>query len=132
MSNKYRLAFMIVLIVMLFMYMVGVVDMSETNFAFTFATLILSISMSIDTFAKENRVTTIIISLLEVVALLIVVMFPNLKDIEFAKKIMKIFDTNVLLLLALFFTFAGQWASEIKWKDEKKRRSKVCKSGFLV
>ncbi|SEQ64850.1 hypothetical protein [Butyrivibrio sp. TB] len=123
MNNKYRLAFMIVLIIMLFMYMIGIVDISsETNFAFTFAALILSVSMSIDTFSKESKVTTIIIFLLEIVALLVVVMFPNLKDIEFAKKIMKIFDTNVLLLLALFFTFAGQWASEIKWKDEKKSR----------
>jgi glucan phosphoethanolaminetransferase (alkaline phosphatase superfamily) len=120
MNNKYRLAFMIVIIIVLFN---GIVDMSsETNFAFVFAALILSVSMSIDTFAKENRVTTIIISSLEVVALLIVVMFPIFKDTEFAKKIMKIFNTDVLLLLALFFSFAGQWASEIKWKDEKKRR----------
>ena len=30
---------------------------------------------------------------------------------------MSILDTNVLLLLALFFTFAGQWATEIKIRD---------------
>lgn len=38
MKNKYRLSIMIVLIIMLFMYMMNIVGITEeTNFAFTFA-----------------------------------------------------------------------------------------------
>ena len=37
---------------------------------------------------------------------------------------MKIFDSNVLLLLALFFTMAGQWAIEIKLKDMRNKGGK--------
>lgn len=45
MKNKYRLSFMIVLIIMLFMYMMDIVEITEeTNFAFTLAALILSAS----------------------------------------------------------------------------------------
>ncbi len=118
MKNKYRLSIMIVLIIMLFMYMMGVVGLTEeTNFAFTLAALILSISMAVDTFAKQNRIADGITFALEVTALLIIVLIPNLKDVIFLKKLMSILDTNVLLMLALFFTFAGQWAAEIKIKD---------------
>ena len=57
MRNKYRLSIMIVLIIMLFMYIAGVVGVAyETNFAFTLAALILSISMTVDTFAKQNKI----------------------------------------------------------------------------
>lgn len=53
MRNKYRLSIMIVLIIMLFMYIMGIVGLADkSNFAFTLAALILSISMSVDTFAK--------------------------------------------------------------------------------
>lgn len=52
MKNKYRLSIMIVLIIMLFMYMMNIVGITEeTNFAFTLAALILSVSMAVDTFA---------------------------------------------------------------------------------
>ena len=121
MENKYRLSVMIVLIVMLFMYMMGVVEISDTtNFAFTLAALIFSMAMTVDTFAGENKTAERISFILEFLALLSVVLLPNLKDFSFLQKIMDVLDTNVLLLLALFFTFAGQWAAEIKIKDKKK------------
>ncbi len=121
MENKYRLSVMIVLIVMLFMYMMGVVEISEAaNFAFTLAALIFSMAMTVDTFAGENKTAERISFILELLALLSVVLLPNLKDFGFLQKIMDVLDTNVLLLLALFFTFAGQWAAEIKIKDMKK------------
>ena len=125
MKNKYRLSIMIVLIIMLFMYMMNVVGITEeTNFAFTLAALILSVSMAVDTFAKQNRIAQAITFIMEVCALLVIVLFPNLKDFIFLKKLMRILDTNVLLLLALFFTFAGQWATEIKIKDIENRKGK--------
>jgi hypothetical protein len=125
MRNKYRLSIMIVLIIMLFMYIAGVVGVAyETNFAFTLAALILSISMTVDTFAKQNKIAEGISFVLEVLALLIMVMIPNLKHFVLLKKLMSTLDTNVLLMLALFFTFAGQWATEIKIKDIKNRKEK--------
>lgn len=125
MRNKYRLSIMIVLIIMLFMYIAGVVGVAyETNFAFTLAALILSISMAVDTFAKQNKIAEGISFVLEVLALLIMVMIPNLKHFVLLKKLMSTLDTNVLLMLALFFTFAGQWATEIKIKDIKNRKEK--------
>lgn len=79
MRNKYRLSIMIVLIIMLFMYIAGVVGVAyETNFAFTLAALILSISMTVDTFAKQNKIAEGISFVLEVLALLIMVMIPNM------------------------------------------------------
>lgn len=107
------------------MYIAGVVGVAyETNFAFTLAALILSISMTVDTFAKQNKIAEGISFVLEVLALLIMVMIPNLKHFVLLKKLMSTLDTNVLLMLALFFTFAGQWATEIKIKDIKNRKEK--------
>ena len=98
MENKYRLSVMIVLIVMLFMYMMGVVEISEAaNFAFTLAALIFSMAMTVDTFAGENKTAERISFILELLALLSVVLIPNLKDFSFLQKIMDVLDTNVLL-----------------------------------
>ena len=124
MKNKYRLSFMIVLIIMLFMYMMDIVEITEeTNFAFTLAALILSASMAV-TFAKQNQIAQAITFIMEICALLVIVLFPNLKSFIFLKKLMSILDTNVLLLLALFFTFAGQWATEIKIRDIENGKGK--------
>lgn len=125
MRNKYRLSIMIVLIIMLFMYLLDVVGVTEEmNFAFALAALVLSISMAIDTFAKQSKIAEVIIFVLEIFALLIIVLLPNFKDLSFLKELMSILDTNVLLILALFFTFAGQWATEIKIKDIENRKGK--------
>ena len=125
MKNKYRLSFMIVLIIMLFMYMMDIVEITEeTNFAFTLAALILSASMAVDTFAKQNQIAQAITFIMDICALLVIVLFPNLKSFIFLKKLMSILDTNVLLLLALFFTFAGQWATEIKIRDIENGKGK--------
>ena len=125
MKNKYRLSFMIVLIIMLFMYMMDIVEITEeTNFAFTLAALILSASMAVDTFAKQNQIAQLITVIREIFALLVIVLLPNLKSFIFLKKLMSILDTNVLLLLALFFTFAGQWATEIKIRDIENGKGK--------
>lgn len=80
--------------------------------------------MAVDTFAKQNQIVEIIVFILEVCALLVIVLIPNLKNFVFLKKIVNILDTNVLLLLSLFFTFAGQWATEIKIKDIKNRKER--------
>lgn len=125
MKNKYRLSFMIVLIIMLFMYMMDIVEITEeTNFAFILAALILSASMAVDTFAKQNQIAQAIIFIMEICALLAIVLLPNLKSFIFLKKLMSILDANVLLLLVLFFTFAGQWATEIKIKDIENGKGK--------
>ncbi|WP_349672997.1 hypothetical protein [Lacrimispora sp.] len=116
--NKYRLSIMIVLIIMVLLYMLGIVEISEvSNFAFTSSALIFSISSAVDTFAKENKLEKLIRFVLDTFAISVVVLIPNLKDTNLVKLIMNQFDTNVLLLLALFFTMAGQWATEIKLKD---------------
>lgn len=53
---------MIVLIIMLFMYMMDIVEITEeTNFAFILAALILSASMAVDTFANQNQIAQAII-----------------------------------------------------------------------
>lgn len=125
MRNQYRLSIMIVLIIMMFMYMTDVVMLAEeTNFAFTLAALILSISMAVDTFGKQNKIADLFTFVLQVLALLIIVLIPNLKDFILLKRLMSILDTNVLLMLALFFTFAGQWATEIKIKEIENRKGK--------
>ncbi len=125
MKNKYRLSFMIVLIIMLFMYMMDIVEITEeTNFAFILAALILSASMAVDTFAKQNQIAQAIIFIMEICALLAIVLLPNLKSFIFLKKLMSILDANVLLLLVLFFTFAGQWTTEIKIKDIENGKGK--------
>ncbi len=121
--NKYRLSVMIVLIIMVFLYMLRIVEISNvTNFAFTFAALIFSISSAIDTFAKENRVEQILRFTLDTIALSVAIIIPNLSDTELVKYVMNSLDTNVLLLLALFFTMSGQWATEIKLKDLQIRK----------
>lgn len=121
--NKYRLSIMIVLIVMVFLYMFGFVKISNvTNFAFTFAALIFSISSAIDTFAKENRIEQILRFALDTIALCVAILIPNLSDTELINYLMNSLDTNILLLLALFFTMAGQWATEIKLKDIQNRK----------
>lgn len=123
--NKYRLSIMIVLIVMVFLYMLGIVKISNvTNFAFTFSALIFSLSSAIDTFAKEDRIERILRFTLDTMALCVAIIIPNLSDTKLVKNIMDDFDTNILLLLALFFTMAGQWATEIKLKDIQKQKAK--------
>jgi len=119
--NKYRLSIMVVLIIMIFLYVVEIVDISDvTNFAFTCSSLIFSVSAVFDTFAKEHKGEKIIRSILDTAAILCTVLIPNLKDSDLINKLMELFDTNVLLLLALFFTMAGQWAVEIKETARKK------------
>lgn len=121
--NKYRLSIMVVLIIMVFLYLLGIVEVSSvTNFAFTSSALIFSISSVVDTFAEENKLERIVRFVLDTIAIAVAVLIPNLKDTELINTIMKSFDTNLLLLLALFFTMAGQWAIEIKLKDIQNKR----------
>jgi hypothetical protein len=110
---------------MVFLYMLGIIGITnETNFAFTFSALIFSISSAIDTFAKENKTEQKIRFILDTAAICIAVIIPNLSDTELIKSIMDSMDTNVLLLLALFFTMAGQWATDIKLKDIQNNEKK--------
>ena len=116
---------MIVIIVVLFMYLMGLINISEeVNFGFTLGALILSISMAVDTFADENIIVETITMIMETCSLLVVILIPNLKNIEVIKNIMSILDVNVLLLFSLFFTFAGQWAAEMKIKDIRRKKEK--------
>lgn len=113
---------MFALIVMLFFYLVGVINISDaTNFAFTSASLLFSISAAVDTYAEKNKRVEIIRFIIDTFAIVIVVLIPNIKNSEMVFKMMEIFDTNVLLILALFFTMAGQWATEIKIIDLQKK-----------
>ena len=124
--NKYRISIMCVLLIMVFLYMQGVIEITVvTNFAFTCTSLLFSISSVIDTFAKGNRVEEWIRFVIDTVAIAVAVLLPNLKNEEFITTLMTYFDSNALLLLALFFTMASQWASEIKQKDMKNTRNKV-------
>jgi len=121
--NKYRLSIMIVLIIMVFLYMTGAVEItSVTNFAFTLSALIFSISSAIDTFANDNKIELKLRFIFDTLAICVAVIIPNLKNTEIVNLMMSFFDTNVLLLLALFFTLAGQWAIEIKLKDIQNKR----------
>lgn len=63
--------------------------------------------------------------MIDTVAIAVAVLLPNLKNEEFITTLMTYFDSNALLLLALFFTMASQWASEIKQKDIKNTQDKV-------
>ena len=124
--NKYRISIMCVLLIMVFLYMQGVIEITVvTNFAFTCTSLLFSISSVIDTFAKGNRAEEWIRFVIDTVAIAVAVLLPNLKNEEFITTLMTYFDSNALLLLALFFTMARQWASEIKQKDMKNTRNKV-------
>jgi hypothetical protein len=96
----------------------------QTNFSLTLSALIFSISSVIDTYAKENKWENRIRFILDSLALGVAIILPNITYIDFLKKFMDTLDSNVLLLLALFFTMAGQWSIEIKLKDLRNKRGK--------
>lgn len=124
--NKYRISIMCVLVIMVFLYMRGLIEITPiTNFAFTCTSLLFSISSAIDTFARKNRAEEWIRFVIDTVAIAVAVLLPNVKNEEFLVNLMSFFDSNTLLLLALFFTMASQWAAEIKQKDMKNDRNKV-------
>ena len=103
--------------------MMDVVEVTlVTNFAFTCAALLFSISSVVDTFAKANKKEEVARFLIDTLAIAVAVLLPILKDEEFLELVMNYFDSNVLLLLSLFFTMASQWAAEIKKKDMKKQQ----------
>lgn len=131
MRNKQRLLIMFLLIVTLFLYIVNnshgllynhVIVLEDISFVAALVVLILSIPMAIDTFAKQNKIVKSISFFLKALALLIIVMTPNLREFVFLEKLMSVLDTNILLILILFFAYAGQWAAEIKRKDIKNRK----------
>jgi hypothetical protein len=123
--NKYRLSVMGILMVVIFLYIIGGIEITEqTNFSLTLSALIFSISSVIDTYAKENKWESRIRFILDSLALGVAIILPNITYIDFLKKFMDAFDSNVLLLLALFFTMAGQWSIEIKLKDIRNERGK--------
>jgi len=121
--NKYRLSIMLVLLLMVFLYMMDIVEVTPvTNFAFTCTSLLFSISSVVDTFAKGNKKEETVRFVIDTLAIAVAVLLPSLKDEQFLVMIMNCFDSNVLLLLALFFTMASQWAAEIKQKDMKRQQ----------
>ena len=91
----------------------------EISFVAALVVLILSIPKAVDTFAKQSKIVKSISFISKVLALLIILMIPYLKDFVLLKKLMSVLDTNILLILILFFAYAGQWAAEIKRKDIK-------------
>lgn len=120
MKNRYRISMMILIIVMYIMYMTKVIKITEvTNFSVSLAVLLLSISTAIDTFSQKNKLADTIMYILEVVSFGVMVIIPSLKNEKIVKEIMNMFDSNVLLLLSLFFTLAGQWSAEIKIREIK-------------
>lgn len=114
---------MFVILLMVFLYMMDIIEVSPTtNFALTCASLLFSVSSVVDTYAKENTMERKVKFIIDTLAITMAVILPNLKSEEVLKFLMDNFDTNVLLLLALFFTMASQWAAEIKQKDIKRRQ----------
>ena len=132
MRNKQRLLIMFLLIVTLFLYIVNnshgllynhvIVLEDEISFVAALVVLILSIPKAVDTSAKQSKIVKSISFISKVLALLIILMIPYLKDFVLLKKLMSVLDTNILLILILFFAYAGQWAAEIKRKDIKNRK----------
>ena len=130
MRNKQRLLIMFLLIVMLFLYIVNnghgllynhvIALEDEISFVAALVVLILSIPKAVDTFAKQSKIVKSISFISKVLALLIILMIPYLKDFVLLKKLMSVLDTNILLILILFFAYAGQWAAEIKRGTKKK------------
>ena len=128
MRNKQRLLIMFLLIVMLFLYIVNnghgllynhvIALEDEISFVAALVVLILSIPKAVDTFAKQSKIVKSISFISKVLALLIILMIPYLKDFVLLKKLMSVLDTNILLILILFFAYAGQ----IKRKDIKNRK----------
>ena len=128
MRNKQRLLIMFLLIVMLFLYIVNnghgllynhvIALEDEISFVAALVVLILSIPKAVDTFAKQSKIVKSISFISKVLALLIILMIPYLKDFVLLKKLMSVLDTNILLI----FAYAGQWAAEIKRKDIKNRK----------
>lgn len=119
--NKHRIAVMLLLIIIIFLYMIEVIQIDAiTNFSLTLAALLFSISSVIDTFAKGNKVEENIRLFIDTIALGVALILPRLTNIEILETLMNSLDTNVLLLLSLFFTMAGQWSAEIKMKEIRK------------
>lgn len=121
--NKYRLSMVIVLFVMIILYMLNIVCVSEiTNFAFTSSSLLLSISSTMDTYADNNKLEERIRFVIDTLAVAVAILLPSLKNVDLIQSLMNNFDANLLLLLSLFFTLLSQWATEIKWKDLQNKK----------
>lgn len=114
-----------IIMIVIFLYIIGGINITEqTNFSLTLAALIFSISSVIDTYAKDNKWESRIRFVLDTLALGVAIILPNVTYVEFISDFMNAFDSNVLLLLALFFTMAGQWSIEIKLKDIRNERER--------
>jgi len=119
--NKYRIAVMLLLIVIILLYMTNLLQIDAiTNFSLTLSALIFSISSVIDTYANENKMEEKIRLVLDTIALGVAIILPRLTNIALIELLLNSLDTNVLLLLSLFFTLAGQWSVEIKMKEVRK------------
>lgn len=121
--NKNRLSVMIVLMIMTFLYMIRVINISEyTNYSLSLAITIFSISSVFDTYMNKNKIEEKIQFFLNTLALTVAVVFPCINELSFINKLMDFFDANELVLISLFFTLASQWSAEIKIKDIKGKR----------
>ena len=119
--NKHRIAVMFLLIVIILLYMTNLLQIDAiTNFSLTLSALIFSISSVIDTYANENKMEERIRLVLDTIALGVAIILPRLTNIALIELLLNSLDTNVLLLLSLFFTLAGQWSAEIKMKEIRK------------
>ena len=102
MRNKQRLLIMFLLIVMLFLYIVNnghgllynhvIALEDEISFVAALVVLILSIPKAVDTFAKQSKIVKSISFISKVLALLIILMIPYLKDFVLLKKLMSVLD----------------------------------------
>ena len=109
MRNKQRLLIMFLLIVMLFLYIVNnghgllynhvIALEDEISFVAALVVLILSIPKAVDTSAKQSKIVKSISFISKVLALLIILMIPYLKDFVLLKKLMSVLDTNILLTI---------------------------------
>lgn len=103
--------------------MIDIVYVSEIiNFSFSCSALLLSISSTMDTYADNNKIEQRIRFVIDTLAVAVAILLPSLKNVEMIQKLMNTFDSNLLLLLSLFFTLLSQWATEIKWRDMQNKK----------
>ena len=71
----------------------------EISFVAALVVLILSIPKAIDTFAKQNKIVKSISFFLKALALLIIVMTPNLREFVFLEKLMSVLSNRIRRLV---------------------------------
>lgn len=123
--KRLRYPILAALIIINIFYTSGILDITKyDNYAITCAVFIVSITSVFDTYAKSKKIEKVITYILYSIALALIYIFPRLNNIALLDKIMNNLDSNILLILSLFFSEAGNWARDIKLQDIKNNKEK--------